>query len=87
MRMNILAPAKRGSTAALSTHKKAANLHRKSVELAGLARKSPISKSRMMISALLCHGARARRCSKDAVLVKLCVYSPNGKKAVSLGYR
>lgn len=61
-------------------------LHRKSLELSGLARQSPIAKSKNLIGALLSHGARTRRASKANVNIRLRVYSPDGNRAVMLSY-
>lgn len=62
-------------------------LHRKSLELSGLARKSPIAKPKQIIGALLSHASRTRRATKERVVIRLRVYTPNGNRAVQFGYK
>lgn len=62
-------------------------LHRKSLELSNLARKSPISKPRQIIGALLSHAARTRRAIREPVTVRIRVFTPSGNRAVQLGYK
>lgn len=62
-------------------------LHQKSIELSGLTRKSPIAKTKNLIGALLCHGARTRRVAKAPVTVRLRVFTPQGSRAVQFGYK
>ncbi|MBL1405934.1 MAG: hypothetical protein COC00_008115 [Rhizobiales bacterium] len=62
-------------------------LHRKSFELSSLARKSPITKSKQLIGALLSHAARTRRATKEPVTIRLRVYTPNGNRAVQFCYK
>lgn len=61
-------------------------LHRRSLELSGLIRQNPITRSKNLIGALLSHGARTRRATKANVNIRLRVYSPAGNRAVKFGY-